>query len=250
MDLNLNFTGKTVLITGATRGIGAAIANDFYLAGASVILTGTNQEKIDELNKINKKNLRKKYLQADFSENKSLEYFLSEISKFSRIDVCVNNAGVNRIDYINETALDDYDFVTKINCHAPFAICRTVSQMMINQNYGRIINIASIWGIVTKKKRSIYSLTKSGIIGLTKALSADLAPYNILVNAVSPGFTITELTESTNTEIELLNIANQIPLKRLAQPEEIAKVVLFLSSDLNTYITGQNIAVDGGYTIV
>ena len=250
MDLNLDFKGKTVLVTGATQGIGAAIANDFYQSGANVVLTGTNQGRIDELNKINEKNIRKKYFQVDFSENESFEKFLSEISNYSRIDVCVNNAGVNRVDSINETSLDDYNFVTKINCYAPFVICRKVSQMMINQNYGRIINIASIWGIVTKKKRSIYSLTKSAIVGFTKALSVDLAPYNILVNAVSPGFTITELTKSTNTEFELSKIAEEIPLKRLAQPEEIAKVVLFLSSDLNTYITGQNIAVDGGYTIV
>lgn len=250
MDLNLDFKGKTVLITGATRGIGAAIANDFYQAGANLILTGTKMEEINELNKSSREDNRRIYLQADFSENKSFENFLSVISNYSRIDICVNNAGVNRIDSINDTTLEDYNFITKINCHAPFAICRKVSQLMINQNYGRIINISSIWGIVTKKKRSIYSLTKSAIVGFTKALSVDLAPYNILVNAVSPGFTMTELTKSTNTEMELLNIAEQIPLKRLAQPEEIAKVVLFLSSDLNTYITGQNIAVDGGFTIV
>ncbi len=250
MDLKLDFKGKTVLVTGATRGIGAAIANDFYQTGANLLLTGTNMEEINELNRSCGEKSRRRYLQVDFSEDRSLENFLSVIDNYNRIDICVNNAGVNRIDPINDTTMEDYNFITKINCHAPFAICRKVSRLMINQNHGRIINISSIWGIITKKKRSIYSLTKSAIVGFTKALSVDLAPYNILVNAVSPGFTMTELTKSTNTETEILNIAEQIPLKRLAQPEEIAKVVLFLSSDLNTYITGQNIAVDGGFTIV
>jgi 3-oxoacyl-[acyl-carrier protein] reductase len=118
------------------------------------------------------------------------------------------------------------------------------------KGYGRIVNITSIWSVVSRSGRSLYSLTKWGIIGLTKTLSIELAENNILVNSVAPGFTKTDLTESTNSKEELKTINSQIPMKRMAEPIEIANLVAFLSSNLNTYITGQNIVIDGGYTNV
>lgn len=252
MSLEINFPGKLVLITGATRGIGAVIARDFHAAGAELILTGTDSRKINELNRKNADegvtNIR--YIQADFSDAVSMQYFLDEIKHWKKIDICINNAGTNRIDFIDSTKVEDYDLLTQVNLRAPFLISRQVSRLMKMANYGRIVNIASIWGVITKPKRSIYSTTKFGLVGMTKAVAADLGAYNVLVNAVSPGFTMTELTQSVLSDEEIQELSAQIPVRRFAGPEEISKVVLFLCSDLNTYITGQNIVVDGGFVSV
>jgi 3-oxoacyl-[acyl-carrier protein] reductase len=250
--MEINFPGKTVLVTGATRGIGKAIAEDFYHAGASLILTGTNPNVIDQLNENIKKHSieRKRYIQADFSNDESLQTFLEELSQYDRIDVCVNNAGINRINLVEDTRIEDFDLIHRVNIRAPFLICRQLAPRMKAANYGRIVNIASIWSIITRPGRSIYTASKFGLDGMSRTLAVELAQDNVLVNTVSPGFTLTELTKTTNTPEEIKEIADQIPAKRMAQPEEIAKIVLFLASDLNTYITGQNIVVDGGYTNV
>jgi 3-oxoacyl-[acyl-carrier protein] reductase len=250
--MEISFSGRTVVVTGATRGIGKAIADDFYHAGADLVLTGTNAKMVNRLNEELKQHAikRKRYVQADFSSEESLQTFLEELKRYPRIDVCVNNAGINRINMVEETRIEDYDQILQVNLRAPFLICRQVASLMKAADYGRIVNIASIWSIITRPGRSIYTTSKFGLDGMTRALAVELAPYNILVNTVSPGFTLTELTKATNTPEEIKEIADKIPAKRMAQPEEIAKAVLFLASDLNTYITGQNIAVDGGYTNV
>ena len=252
MSFEIDFSGKVVLITGATRGIGAALARDFCAAGADLILTGTDSQQINELNRNNADagvtNIR--YVQADFANAASLQSFLDDIARCKRIDVCINNAGTNRIDFIDSTKVEDYDLLTQVNLRAPFLIIRQVSRLMKRANYGRIVNIASIWSVITKAKRSIYSTTKFGLVGMTKAVAAELGVYNVLVNAVSPGFTMTELTQTVLSDKEIQEISTQIPVNRFAQPEEISKVVLFLASDMNTYITGQNIVVDGGFVSV
>ncbi|MCP4213658.1 MAG: SDR family oxidoreductase [bacterium] len=250
--MELNFTGKRVLVTGATRGIGKAIADDFYNAGADLILTGTNPDTIARLNEDIKREgiQRKHYLQADFSCDESMKSFLTQLAQYETIDVCVNNAGINRIDKLDETKVEDFDLIMQVNLKSAFLICRQVGGMMKRAGYGRIVNIASIWSIVTRPGRSLYTTSKFGLDGLTRTSAVELAPFNVMVNTVSPGFTMTELTRTTNTPEEIRQISEKIPAQRMAQPEEIAKIVLFLAGDLNTYITGQNIAVDGGYTNV
>jgi 3-oxoacyl-[acyl-carrier protein] reductase len=250
--MDINFSGKTVVVTGASRGIGKAIAENFYDAGADLILTATNADRVNRFNQeIKQQDIeRKQYILADFSSEESLQTFLEELKRYPCIDVCVNNAGINRINMVEDTRIEDFDLIHRVNVKAPFLICRQLASRMKTANYGRIVNIASIWSIITRAGRSIYTTSKFGLDGMTRTLAVELAPYNILVNAISPGFTLTELTKATNTPEEIKEIADKIPVKRMAQPEEIAKVVLFLASDLNTYITGQNIAVDGGYTIV
>jgi len=247
--VEINFKNKVVLITGATRGIGEQLARDFEKLGADLILTGTNPEQIGELNKSLAKNTGRniKYYCVDFSLEDSLLGFARELKEHPRIDVCINNAGINRISYIYDTSLTDWEDIINVNLKAPFVICREVSQIMKRNGYGRIVNIASILGVVSREKRSIYSSSKSGLIGLTKAVALDLAPYNILVNCVSPGFVVTDMTKKILTGPEIEKLAEKIPLGRMATPEDVTKVIIFLASDLNTYISAQNIIVDGGY---
>lgn len=250
--MQLDFAGRTVLVTGATRGIGAAIADAFRAANANLIVTGTNPDAIAELNRQAKadgiENMR--YLAVDFSDSASLDAFLGAIDKEERIDVCVNNAGINRINAIDDILVEDLDAVLDVNLRAPFLVCRSVTRLMKKAGYGRIVNIASIWSVISKPGRSVYAATKFGLVGMTKTLAAELGASNILVNAVSPGFVETEMTASTLSQDERNALASQVPMNRFAQPEEIAKVVLFLASDQNTYLTGQNIVVDGGFVSV
>lgn len=248
--MKLDFTGKVALVTGATRGIGKQIADDLASLGAELILTGTNPVKIDKLNRQMSRNELpgKKYFCVDFQCTKTTKGFIEELGeKYSRIDICINNAGINKINFIWETEFEEYEKILKVNLAAPFMITRKVSKMMMRNGYGRIINISSIFGVISREKRSIYSISKSGLNGLTLASSNELARYNVLVNAVSPGFVHTELTESILSKKEIDDLSRQIPVGRFARPEEISKPVLFLASDMNTYLTGQNIIVDGGY---
>lgn len=253
MSLSLDFTGKTVLVTGGTKGIGAAIVEDFKQANADLLITGArSKEEITSINnKLKETKVTKiKYFHADFSNKTSLHDLFTILNNYDRIDVCVNNAGTNRNNRLEKITPEDYHYLMDVNLHAPFLVTQYVSNTMRKHNYGRIINIASIWSAVTKTERAAYTITKTGLVGLTKTSAVELAPYNVLVNAVSPGFTLTELTKKNLPQNEIGTIIETIPIKRFAYPPEIAKLVLFLASDLNTYITGQNIVIDGGFTIV
>jgi len=248
----IDYKGKVVLITGGTRGIGKAIADCLYDHGATLLLTGTKQEQVDELNEQNRVNNidRVTYYQVDFSSSKSIDGFLLTIDQLDKIDVCINNAGINIINDFCDVPFEEFEKIQQINVIAPYKILKVVGAKMIQNGYGRIVNIASIWSVITRPGRSSYTLSKNAIAGLTKSLAIEWAQYNVLVNAVSPGFTMTELTKTTNTPEQLQLLESQIPAKRMAQPIEIANVVAFLCSDMNSYLTGQNITVDGGYTNV
>ena len=137
-----------------------------------------------------------------------------------------------------------------MNLKAPFAIMREISRKMKKNQYGRIVNISSIFGVISKAKRSIYTTTKFGLRGLTVTAAIELAPYKVLVNSVSPGFVLTELTKRMLSEEEIKALSGQVPLGRFAEVDEISRIVLFLASSLNTYLTGQNIVVDGGFISV
>ena len=247
--MEIDFKEQIVLVTGSTRGIGKQIADDFEQLGANLILIGTNKEEIDKLNKEagGKRKSFKRYYAVDFADRESVRFFIDKINSYEKIDVCVNNAGINRINYIDKTLKKDWDDIITVNLEAPFMITRQVSKTMKKNKYGRIVNISSIFGVISKAKRSIYSVSKFGIRGLTVSSALDLAPYNILVNTVSPGFVLTELTKNTLGEKEMKKLSRQVPLGRFAEPAEISKIILFLASKHNTYITGQNIVVDGGF---
>ena len=245
--MKIDFSNKTVIVTGGTRGIGAAIVELFQQCNADVIATGTDTKEIDRLNR-EPSGGKLKYMHLDFNSNDSVQSFLDFVNKRDRIDVLINNAGVNKIATIDKIDEDEWDWINKVNLRGPFLLTKAVSEIMKKQDYGRILNIASIFGVVSKVKRVAYSTTKWGLVGFTKAVALDLAPHNILVNAVSPGFVDTELTRKILGNKEIEELIDTIPQKRLADAKEIAKTVVFLASDHNTYITGQNIIVDGGFT--
>ena len=198
-----------------------------------------------------KKKFSKRYGKLfDLSKDKSVKQFLNKVETIDKVDVLVNNAGVNKIGSIEEIEKEHWDFINNVNLRGPFLLTKVISDKMKKQGQGRIINISSVFGVVSKSKRASYSATKWGLIGLTKAVALDLAPFNILVNAVSPGFIDTDLTRQILGDKGMEKIKDEIPKLRFGKVEEIAKVVLFLASDHNTYITGQNIIVDGGFTSV
>ena len=242
--MNIDFTNKTVLVTGGTRGIGASIVRHFENLNAEVIATGANKDQLHK--SINR---RVKYHYLDLKNEKSISDFIEYISQRKKIDVLINNAGMNKIDPIEKIKDEDWNNIYSINLYGPFVLTREISKIMKKNKYGRIVNIASIFGVISREKRAAYSSTKSGLIGLTKATAHDLAKDNILVNSISPGFINTELTKNILGEKSMKELSNSIPLKRLGNSDEIAKLVLFLTSDQNTYITGENIIIDGGYTI-
>lgn len=243
--MNVRFDGQTVLVTGGTKGIGKQIALDFESLGASVILTGTSKIPPDF---INQKKIQ--YISVNFIHEDEIETFLSSLNSFEKIDVCVNNAGINKINFIENVQAVDYFEMMKVNLEVPFRIIKTITPIMKKNQYGRIINISSIFGKVSREKRSVYSMTKNGLNGITVSTSIELAKEGILVNTVSPGFTLTDLTRKNLSKQEMEHLIERIPINRMAEVNEISNVVLFLASNFNTYISGQNIIVDGGFVNV
>lgn len=239
----LDFKNKKVLITGATRGIGFEIAKAFEELNATVIITGTKDNFITK-----EFNCHYEKLFIN-NENNWKNQINSIINKYNGFDICINNVGINRINPIEKTDYEDLENIILTNLTAPIYITSLVSKKMIENKKGSIINIGSIFGTVSKMGRSPYTATKSGIIGVTKTMSIDLADHNILVNCVSPGFVDTELTRKVLGEEQMKIMAKRIPLKRLASAKDIAPLILFLCSEFNTYITGQNIIIDGGFTL-
>lgn len=249
--MKIQFDNKIILVTGGTRGIGKQIADDLHDLGGTVIITGTNKQRISELNEQAKKDgLKKHFYCVDFSSKEDTQKFISQLGEYKKIDVLVNNAGINKLNFIDDALTEDWDEMLAVNLSGPFHIIRALSGRMKTAGYGRIINIASIFSKISKEKRSVYSATKFGIHGLTVGVANDLSRFNILVNTVSPGFIMTDLTRKNLSPAEIETMTLQIPAKRMGETKDISNVVAFLASDLNTYITGQNIIVDGGFVNV
>jgi len=241
--MRIVFDGKKVLVTGGTRGIGAEIAKEFANAGAMVVITGTGELRPQELD------AKIEYEVLCVAQESDWRARVEEIvEKYDGFDICINNAGINRVNAIYETRSQDIDDVLLLNLNAPIYIASVVSKKMKEKQYGHIINIASIFGVVSRVGRNPYTASKSGLIGATKSMALDLGEHNVFVNAVSPGFVDTELTRRVLGEDGMQEMTAKVPLKKLAKVSDIAPTVLFLCSEYNSYITGQNIIIDGGFT--
>jgi 3-oxoacyl-[acyl-carrier protein] reductase len=241
------FENQTIIITGATRGIGQQIAKDLDELNGNLILTGTDKNQIEKLNQLNR-SPRIKYKHLDFLDDDSINKFLNYLEGLKKIDVLINNAAINRLNSIQKSSIKDWDDMIGVNLTGAFKIIRSISPIMIKNKYGRILNVSSIFSTISKEKRVIYSATKSGLNGITTGISNDLSKYNILCNSISPGFVKTELTYKNLTKNEITALESQIPIGRFAETSDISKTSIYLVSNLNKYITGQNIIVDGGYT--
>ncbi len=244
--MQLRFENRTALVTGGSRGIGEAAVEALHAAGANVIATATGADAVAKLNE-ERGGERLTYVALDFRDEASVTKAFGEFKELRRIDVLVNNAGINKINPITEMDDDDWDRIYTVNLEGVYRLTKLAAKKMSAQKYGRIVNISSIFGVVSKEQRSAYSATKFGLLGFTKGIALDLAPAGVLVNCLAPGFVDTELTRSVLGDEGMAQMAAQVPLGRLAQPTEIADAILFLAHEKNSFITGQNIVIDGGF---
>ena len=234
-------TGKTALITGASRGIGKAIALLLADEGADIAFTYMSASvAADETVKaVQEKGRRAIAFQADARDLKSTEQVVSAVLKeFGRIDILVNNAGITRDRLLVRMSEQDWDEVIDTNLKSAFNFCKIVLRHMISQRRGKIVNVASIAGVVGNVGQTNYAAAKSGMIGLTKTVAKEYASRNIQVNAIAPGYVATEMVEQVDPS-QVGELAKLFPIKLMAQPEEIAELVLFFASPASDYMTGQ-----------
>jgi 3-oxoacyl-[acyl-carrier protein] reductase len=232
---------KRAIVTGGTRGIGYAIADKLLKDGLEVIVTGTSNDKTIPNGG--------KFYRVDFLKSNETKIFLDYL-KNENVDILINNAGINKIGKFSEIDIEDFDRILGVNLRTPFQLCQAVIPYMKESGWGRIINITSIFGNITKEYRASYSTSKFGLDGMTAALAAEMSEYGILANSVAPGFIDTELTRNVLGEGGIAELREQIPMKRLGSSKEIASLVSWLVSEENSYISGQNLMIDGGFTRV
>ena len=216
---------KQVLLTGGSRGLGKTIGEYLGKFGGYSITAPSREE-------------------LDLEDASSIErYFVSRCD----FDVVINNAGLNILSSVDAFSDEMLDQMLQVNLRAVMQILRKTVPGMKTRGYGRIVNISSIWGVRSKENRSMYSLTKFGLNGITRALARELGPFGVLVNSVCPGYMNTEMTQQNVPAEEQRRICGEIPLRRFAEPRELAVLIEFLASDRNTYLTGQEVIADGGF---
>ncbi len=241
------FTDKVVVVTGASRGIGREIALQFAAQGAKVVVSARGAGAIDALvGEIEEKGGQALAVAADVAKTADVENLFAEATAaFGRVDILINNAGITRDGLLLRMKDDDWDAVLDTNLKGAFLCTRAAAKLMSKQKYGRIVNISSVVGEMGNPGQANYCASKAGVIGLTKSVARELGRRNVTVNAVTPGFIVTEMTdalpEKTRNELSAM-----IPTGRFGEPSEIAHAVLFLSSDHASYITGQVLGVNGG----
>ena len=240
---------KTVIVTGGSRGIGAAIVKELALKKYNVVLNYNKSEKEAEKikEKLKENDINIEIFKADVSDKKQAKELIEfTLNKFKNIDVLINNAGIDQIKPFMEITENDWNTMFKINLNSVFNCTQEALKNMIHNKKGCIINISSIWGITGASCEVHYSASKAAIDGMTKALAKELGPSNIRVNSIAPGLVNTEMNKELSKE-DLEELKKEIPLGRIAQPEEIAKSVEWLIED--EYVSGQIISVNGGWNI-
>ena len=239
-----NLENKKVIITGATGGIGDAITKSFVDNNAKVLATGTNKDKLNQLSNTYNNILT---LRFDISKHEEIEKFLDDASNMlgGNPDILVNNAGITRDNLSLRMSEKEWKEVLNLNLTSTFLICKYSLKKMLKNKYGKIVNITSVVGHTGNVGQANYAASKSGIIGFTKSLALEYAKKNININCISPGFIETNMTAKIDPKFKEL-IISKIPSNRLGAPNDVANVVMFLSSDLANYITGETIHVNGG----
>jgi 3-oxoacyl-[acyl-carrier protein] reductase len=243
--------GKIVLVTGATRGIGKAIALTLGTAGATVIGTATTESGADNISKVFAENkISGKGMKLDVTNNEQVSNLVKDIGEdFGSVDILVNNAGITRDNILLRMKEDEWDDIINTNLSSIYKMSKSVLRGMIKNRSGRIISITSVVGAMGNAGQSNYGAAKAGIIGFTKSLAREVGVRGVTVNAIAPGFIETDMTDSLPDEKKEV-LAGQIPMGRLGTADEVAQSVLFLAGDGGSYITGQTLHVNGGmYTV-
>lgn len=237
---------KVAIITGSTRGFGRTTAILFAQEGAKVVVNGRNEEKAQEVTKIIKNNGGSAITcVANVTMRSCVERMVEEtLKEYGRIDILVNNAGITKGSRFYEIAEEDWDEIINTNLKGYFLCAQTIGKVMMNQNYGKIVNVSSIY-YKGSKGQLHYDASKGGIVSMTRSLALELAKYNVNVNCVAPGICETDMPKIIPQKVIDAYI-KQVPLRRLGKAEEVANVILFLASDESSYITGQTIHIDGG----
>jgi 3-oxoacyl-[acyl-carrier protein] reductase len=242
--MNIDLTGKNAVVTGSTRGIGRAVAEALAAAGARVAVVGRDKEKASSVaGEIGKGATG---FACDVGDTASVAQLITDVEKeFGGIDILVNNAGITRDNLVMRLKDEDWDDVQNANLRGAFAAIRAAARGMMKKRAGRIINMASVVGLMGNKGQANYAASKAGLIALTKSVAKELGSRNILVNAIAPGYIETEMTDAMTPEARAA-LSGMIPLERLGKTSDIASAVVFLASDHASYITGQVLVIDGG----
>jgi NAD(P)-dependent dehydrogenase (short-subunit alcohol dehydrogenase family) len=250
MDL-FSLGGKTAIVTGASRGIGEAIAKGFAKAGADLVLVSRNRTALEqvagEIRSLDRKALS---VVADIGVPEEIERAVDEASKlFPQIDILVNNAGISPVlRRADQLTLAEWNEILRVNLTGTFLFCQAVGKLMIRQGRGKIINMVSVGGVVGFPRMVAYCAAKGGILQLTKVLALDWVKYNIQVNAIGPSYLETELTQGMReSKVISENLLRRTPMGRFGKPEEVVGAALYLASDGSSYVTGQTLFVDGGW---
>ncbi len=239
----MNFKNKKILVTGATGGIGDSIVKKFLSLDASVLGTGTNNEKLEAL----KKNYPKiETVKFDISEHEKIDEFIENVfSKLGGLDILINNAGITKDNLSLRMKNDEWQKIIDINLSSTFYLCKSAIKKMLKNKYGRIVNITSIVGHTGNIGQANYSASKAGVVAMSKSLAIEYAKKNISVNCVSPGFIQTKMTEKISEEMKN-TLLSRIPMNKLGTADDVSNTVAFLCSESSSYITGETIHVNGG----
>ncbi|MBN1394530.1 MAG: 3-oxoacyl-[acyl-carrier-protein] reductase [Pirellulales bacterium] len=248
--INCDLGGQTAIVTGAARGLGRCIAQSLAAAGAQVACVDVNAESLtDTVAAISGVGGTAVSMACDVTDAGGVAETVADVLKrWGKLDILVNNAGITRDNVIVRMKDEQWDAVININLRGTFLFTRAAAKPMMKARRGRIINVASVSGLMGNPGQANYSASKAGVIGLTRTVARELAGRNVTVNAVAPGFIATDMTTALGEEI-LEQVRKEIPLGRLGDPQDVADAVLFLASEAASFITGHVLAIDGGLTV-